>query len=81
MNEQDQCSQDHYRIDLSIRCPKRRCEVLLDDLTTAESLVEELFAQVLTTFFETVFIDDVTLKLSPEREIPITITLRAQGFE
>lgn len=81
MYEQNRFIQDSYTIDLAINCPKRRCEVMLDNMTTAECLVEDLCSQALTSLFDTVLIDDVSIKFNEDREVPISIALRAQGIE
>lgn len=73
--------QDQYIIDMLINCPKGHCEVMPNDVSSTECLVEELSAQVLTTFFDTVLIDDVSVKFTARDEAPIAITLRAQGIE
>lgn len=81
MSKKDQSSQNQYPIDLSINCPKRRCEAIIDDITTTVCLVEEILAQTLTTLFDTVLIDDVSVQFAPGYNAPITIGLRAQGIE
>lgn len=72
---------DRYAIDLLVRCSKRYCEVLPEDVTMAECVVEELSYRVLATFFDVVFIDNVTVTFPPDRDAPITISLQAQGFD
>lgn len=78
---QDRDNQDQYPIDLSINCPKRHSEAIIEDIPTTVCLVEELLAQALTTFFDVVLIDDVSVRFTPGREVPITIGLHAQGIE
>ena len=74
-------NRDQYSIDLLVRCPRRYCEVLSDDVIMAECVVEDLFAQVLATLFEVVCINDVSVAFPANHAEPITISLRAQGFE
>jgi hypothetical protein len=81
MYKQNQTIQDTYTIDLAINCPKRRCEVMLDDVTTAECLVEDLCSQTLISLFDTVLMDEVSITFNESREAPISIVLRAQGIE
>lgn len=81
MYKQDQELQNRYTIDLSITCPHGRSEIILDDLTRAECELENLFAQGLLPFFDMVQIDDVTITRGTGYKAPITITLRAQGFD
>lgn len=73
-----------HDIDVRIRCPNRYCEVLPEDVTLAEFLLEELFYRVLAAFFDVVCIEDVTLALWPAslgQSASITIVLRAQGYD
>jgi hypothetical protein len=73
--------QDQYDIDLSITCPRRHSELVLDDIATTECVIEELSALALNTLFDTVWIKNVDVTVAPEREAPFTIVLRAQGIE
>jgi hypothetical protein len=81
MREQDQYPQNQYDIDLSITCPRRHSELVLDDTTAAECLIEELSGLALNTLFDTVWIKNVDVTVAPEREAQFTIVLRAQGIE
>ena len=73
--------QDHYDIDLSITCPRRHSELVLDDIPTTECVIEELSSLALNTLFDTVWIKTVDVTITPEREAPFTIVLRAQGID
>lgn len=73
--------QDQYDIDLSITCPRRHSELVLDDVTTTECVIEELSALALTTLFDTVLINNVAVTVAPERGAPFTIVVRAQGID
>jgi hypothetical protein len=71
-----------HDIDLLVQCFNRYREVLSDDVTTAECMIEELFAGVLSTFFEFVVIERVALTFWPtsfSSASAITLFLRAQG--
>lgn len=72
--------QHQYNIDFSITCPKRHSELMLNDLTTSECLIEELSAFALTTLFEQVWIKNVEVSVAPGRETPVKIALLAQGI-
>ncbi len=69
------------RIDVLINCPEGRNELPADDVRSAECLVEELSGLALLPLFETVWIDDVTITFPAQRGKPVSIALRAQGFE
>jgi hypothetical protein len=69
-----------HSIDFRIRCSDRCCEVLPDDTTLAECVVEELFYRVLSTFFDVVIIDEVSITFPPQ-DSTITLLLRAQGYD
>ncbi|HVU69525.1 MAG TPA: hypothetical protein VHD63_20490 [Ktedonobacteraceae bacterium] len=81
MQRHTQKSQHHYAIDLSIICPNGHSEIILDNRITAECQLEDILAQRLTTFFDTVQVDEVSIQRGTGPNAPITITLRAQGFE
>lgn len=81
MLEQETYTQNQYDIDLSITCPRRHSELILDDITSTECLIEELSALALNTLFDTVWIKNVEVTGTPEREAPFTIVLRAQGID
>ena len=80
--QQDRLLQTAWTIDLAITCPGRRCEILLNDISSAECLVEDMCSQVLIDdIFAVVQIDEVSITLGANRQAPMTIILRAQGFE
>ncbi len=81
MREQEQRIQQQYDIDLSFTCPRQHSELILDDITSTECLIEELSALALNTLFDTVWIKNVEVTGAPEREAPFTIVLRAQGID
>ncbi|HEU5378124.1 MAG TPA: hypothetical protein VFV38_22095 [Ktedonobacteraceae bacterium] len=71
-------------IAMLIRCPDRCCELLSDDLVTAECVVENLISQVLSTFFQVVLIEDISLivpAISSEHEALLTLSLHALGCD
>lgn len=73
-----------HDIDLLARCSKHYCEVLPDDISMAECMVEDLFGRVLSQFFEVVLIGSVSLSFGSARDTqssPLAITLRAQGYD
>ena len=72
--------QNQYDIDLSLTCPKRHSELMLNDISATECLIEELSALALTSLFDTVWIKNVDVTVAPGREAPVTIALLAQGI-
>jgi len=80
--QQERLLQTAWTIDLAITCPGRRCEILLNDISSAECLVEDMCSQVLIAdIFGAVQIDEVSITLGANRQAPMTIILRAQGFD
>ena len=72
--QQDRLLQTTWTIDLAITCPGRRCEILLNDISSAECLVEDMCSQVLIDdIFAVVQIDEVSITLGANRQAPMTI--------
>jgi hypothetical protein len=70
-------------IEVLFRCENRFCEVSSENVSMAESAVEELAAQALSTIFETVLVGMVSVTFPPAHasaDSPIVISLRAQGI-
>lgn len=73
-----------HDIAMLIQCPDSGCEVLAEDLVMAECMVEELVSQVLSTLFQVVLIEHVSLTFSPgsaNQQALITLSLHALGCE
>lgn len=73
-----------HEIDFCVRCPDRCCEMLPDNPVLAECIVEDLLCRELSTLFEVVLVDDVSISFPSarsSRDEPITLTLRAQGCD
>ncbi len=71
-----------HDIAMTVQCPDRWCEILPNDLTIAEYLVEELVAHVLSTLFQVVLIEDISLISLPvpvHQGALITLSLHALG--
>lgn len=71
-----------HDIDFRVRCADRCCEVLPDEPILAECIVEELLCRVLSTLFEVVLVDDVSLTFPPasaHQDSTIMLALHAQG--
>lgn len=71
-----------HTISMLIQYPERWCEVLPDNLATTECLVEELVSLVLSTLFQVVLIEEVTLLFPPshtQQNELIKLSLHAQG--
>jgi hypothetical protein len=69
-------------ITMCFRCLDQYCEVLREDVTNAEIIVERLVAGVLSESFDTVVMDDVSIEFPAQGALwdaPITISIRARG--
>jgi hypothetical protein len=73
-----------HDIAMLIQYPDHWCEVISDDLAAAECLVEELVSHVLSTLFQVVLIEDVSL-LFPHphahQDALTTLSLHALGCD
>lgn len=73
-----------HTIDLSFQASVRYCELLLEEITRDERVVEDLSSRTLATLFETVYIDDVSLSvpsLQEQHDAQLTISIRACGHD
>lgn len=73
-----------HDIAMLIQCPERWCEIQPGERVLAECLIEELISSVLSTLFQIVLIEDVSLSLSAtpmHQETPVTLSLHALGYE
>ncbi|HEX7736262.1 MAG TPA: hypothetical protein VF458_15525 [Ktedonobacteraceae bacterium] len=71
--------QHQHNIEFSITCPKRHSELMLNDIPASECLIEELSGLALITLFDSVWIKNVEITVTPGPEAPVTIALLAQG--
>src|SRR5260370_10635467 len=53
-----------YTIEIRIECPSGCCEVLPNDVNTAELLVENIISQAMLELFETVIVKQVIVKFN-----------------
>lgn len=70
-------------IDIIFRCGNRFCEIPSNDVSTAESVVEEMSALTLITIFEHVKMQEVSVSFpsaSARADDEIVLSIRAQGF-
>ncbi len=73
-----------HDIAMLIQCPEHWCEIQPGERALAECLVEELIACVLSTLFQVVLIEDVSLILpaySVHQETLVTLSLHALGYD
>lgn len=73
-----------HDIAMLIQCPEHWCEIQPGDLAMAECLIEELIACVLSTLFQVVQIEDVSLILPSTpmyKEALVTLSLHALGYD
>lgn len=73
-----------HDIAMLIQCPERRCEIQPGERALTECLIEELISCVLSTLFQVVLIEDVSLVLPAtpvHQETQITLSLHALGYE
>jgi hypothetical protein len=73
-----------HDIAMIVQCPDRWCEILPTDLGRAEYLVEELVAHVLSTLFQVVLIEDISLGVQSvhvEQDALITLSLHVLGCD
>lgn len=65
-------------IHIHLQCPDRLIEALPDGIEHAELMVEGLVSQVLLELFNTVTVDEVTIKQAPSKEAPLGVTLQCE---
>lgn len=54
-------------VNLRVRCPDTFSEVLVDDIEGTELTIESIVGTALLEVFDTVFVENVTVQHSPER--------------
>lgn len=54
-------------IQICVHCPEQESEILFDEVETAELAIEDLISRALLELFGTVFVEGVTICLSPKK--------------
>lgn len=65
-------------IQIHLQCDDRFIEVLPEGVEHAELMVESLVTQVLLELFDTVTVDEVTIKQAPSKQAPLGVTLQCE---